>query len=493
VNDLNTKVTGVSGPRRRTLLKGGFVAGTLLAFAGISQAQVAAPADDALTMKGITLYGIVDIGLQYESHGAPFSDYFPAGSADIVQKNSNNSQVGATPSNLSQSRVGLQGIEPLVGDWSGVFKVETFFNPQSGEISDALKSLTQNNGRVASCAGVTPPCSTQTTNLDSSIAGQLFEQSIVGIASPTFGSFTFGRQNTLLADGIAKYDAQGASQAFSLIGLSGTTAGGGDTQDRRLDSSLKYIANFSGFHLGALYKFNGASGSASTGEQAQVGYEFAGASIDAYYAHINDAVSASALSAAQLAMLPAMGLAPDKSLAATISDNTAFGIMANYSFGAPKVFAGYEHIRYANPTDPLESGADDIGGYKLAVVNNAAFPNDKILQVYWAGVKFAVNSSFDLTAAYYGYSQNAYGSGANAGCSTTKSGTCSGTESAVSFSADYRFHEALRRLRRHHVDAGEERARERLRPQHLNRRSDDRSALEVLGLEHRAGSHGHKD
>ena len=439
MNDLNTKVTGVSGPRRRTLLKGGFVAGTLLAFAGISQAQVAAPADDALTMKGITLYGIVDIGLQYESHGAPFSDYFPAGSADIVQKNSNNSQVGATPSNLSQSRVGLQGIEPLVGDWSGVFKVETFFNPQSGEISDALKSLTQNNGRVASCAGVTPPCSTQTTNLDSSIAGQLFEQSIVGIASPTFGSFTFGRQNTLLADGIAKYDAQGASQAFSLIGLSGTTAGGGDTQDRRLDSSLKYIANFSGFHLGALYKFNGASGSASTGEQAQVGYEFAGASIDAYYAHINDAVSASALSAAQLAMLPAMGLAPDKSLAATISDNTAFGIMANYSFGAPKVFAGYEHIRYANPTDPLESGADDIGGYKLAVVNNAAFPNDKILQVYWAGVKFAVNSSFDLTAAYYGYSQNAYGSDANAGCSTTKSGTCSGTESAVSFSADYRF------------------------------------------------------
>jgi predicted porin len=439
VNDLNTKVSGVSGSRTCTFLKGGIVAGTLLAFAGISQAQVAAPADDALTMKGVTLYGIVDIGLQYESHGAPFSDYFPAGSADIVQKNSNNSQVGATPSNLSQSRVGLQGIEPLVADWSGVFKVETFFNPQSGEISDALKSLTQNNGRVASCAGVTPPCSTQTTNLDSSIAGQLFEQSIVGLASPTYGSFTFGRQNTLLADGIAKYDAQGASQAFSLIGLSGTTAGGGDTQDRRLDSSLKYIANFSGFHLGALYKFNGASGSASTGEQAQVGYEFAGASIDAYYAHINDAVSASALSAAQLAMLPAMGLAPDKSLAATISDNTAFGIMANYSFGAPKVFAGYEHIRYANPTDPLESGFDDIGGYKLAFVNNAAFPNDKILQVYWAGVKFAVNSSFDLTASYYGYSQNAYGSGANAGCSTTKSGTCSGTESAVSFSADYRF------------------------------------------------------
>ena len=440
MNDMNTKASASGSARGRALLRGGFVAGTLLAFAGVSQAQVAAPADDSLTMKGITLYGIVDIGLQYESHGAPFSDYFPAGSADIVQKNSDHSEVGATPSNLSQSRVGLQGIEPLVGDWSGVFKVETFFNPQSGEISDALKSLTQNNGRSASCVGVpaTTPCTTQTTNLDSSIAGQLFEQSIVGIASPTYGSFTFGRQNTLLADGIAKYDAQGASQAFSLIGLSGTTAGGGDTQDRRLDSSVKYIGNFSGFHLGALYKFNGASGSANTAEQAQVGYEFAGASIDGYYAHVNDAVSASAISAADMAVLPA-GFAPDKSLAATISDNTTFGVMANYSLGAPKFFAGYEHIKYVNPTDPLAAGFDDIGGYKLAFVSNTAFPNAKILQVFWAGVKFAVNSSFDLTAAYYGYSQNAYGAGADAGCSSTVSGTCSGTENAVSFSADYRF------------------------------------------------------
>jgi predicted porin len=409
-----------------------------MAVAGVAQAQVAAPADDSLTYKGITLYGIVDIGLQYDSHGAPFNDYFPAGSADIVQKNSNHSEFGATPSNLSQSRVGLQGIEPLVGDWSGVFKLETFFNPQSGEISDALKSLTQNNGRSASCVGATTPCTTQTTNLDSSIAGQAFEQSIIGIASPTFGSFTFGRQNTLLADGIAKYDPQGASQAFALIGLSGTTAGGGDTQDRRLDQSLKYVANFSGVHVGALYKFNGSSGSASTAEQGQIGYQFAGASIDGYYSHVNDAISAAAISAADFATLPP-NFAPDKSLAATISDNTAFGVMASYTFGAPKVFAGYEHIKYSNPTDPLAPGFDDNGGYVLAYVNNAAFPNDKILQVYWAGVKFAVNANFDLTAAYYGYSQNAYGTGKNAGCSTIASGTCSGTESAASFSADYRF------------------------------------------------------
>src|ERR1700691_3793679 len=106
------------------------------------------PPDDSLTWHGITLYGVIDIGLQYETHGAPLSDYRPAASGNIVQKNSRESIFGATPSNMGQSRVGLQGNEPLYGDLSAVFQVETFFNPQSGEIADSLKSLTVNNGKT---------------------------------------------------------------------------------------------------------------------------------------------------------------------------------------------------------------------------------------------------------------------------------------------------------------------------------------------------------
>ena len=424
------------GKRGVALLSGALLLAAMLTATGVAQAQstmgpIPQPADGSLTLHGITLYGIVDIGLQYESHGAPFSDYFPAGSADIVQKNSNKSQFGATPSNLSQSRVGLQGLEALgVGDWYGVFKLETYFNPQSGEISDALKSLVQNNGRTAA---------TQTTNIDSSIAGQIFEQSFVGLSSATFGSLTFGRQNTLLADGIAKYDPQGASQAFSLIGLSGTTAGGGDTEDRRVDSSLKYVEHVGPVHFGAEYKFNGASGAANTLVEADIGAEYLGASIDAYFGHVRDAIAVAALSAAQVADLPGLGFSPSNSLTATISDNTTYGIMALYNFGAPKIYAGYEHIQFANPTTPLAAGFDDIGGYKLAFVNNAAFPNDKSLQVFWAGAKYTVLSKLDLTAAYYGYKQNSYGIGKNAGCATNVAGTCSGTEAAVTFSADYRF------------------------------------------------------
>src|ERR1700686_433942 len=87
--------------------------------------------DSSLTWNGITLYGIVDVGLQYQTHGVPASDYFPAGTESIVQKNSNGSITAVTPSNLSQSRSGLSGNEPLTGDWSGVFRLEAVFNPQS--------------------------------------------------------------------------------------------------------------------------------------------------------------------------------------------------------------------------------------------------------------------------------------------------------------------------------------------------------------------------
>src|SRR5580692_4768893 len=266
--------TAVTQARRGGSLLNGLVLGCVLSTAaGVAGAQSAAP-DDSLTWHGITLYGIVDVGLQNQTHGAPISDYFVGGSAEIVQKNSNHSVTGVTPSNLSQSRIGLQGVEPIFGDWSGVFKLETFFNPQSGQISDALKSLVQNNGRPL---GTPAEPGNQSTNVDSSASGQTFIQSLAGFSSKTFGTFTFGRQNTVLADGVAKYDPNYASQAFSLIGISGTTAGGGDTQNRRLDSSVKYVGSFKpaegvGAHLSAQYKFNQSNGgSANTAYEVSFG------------------------------------------------------------------------------------------------------------------------------------------------------------------------------------------------------------------------------
>jgi len=436
--------------RARLAARSSVLAAAVLAATGLAQAQTTAPtsppssADDSLTWHGITLYGIVDMDFQYESHGAPFSNYFISGGSDIVQKNSNNAVSGLTSNGMSQSRIGLQGKESLhFLDWSAVFKLESYFNPASGQITDALKSVTINNGRSLA---------DQSTNIDSSIAGQPFEQAFVGISSPTWGTITFGRQNSTLADLIAKYDPQQTSYAFSLLGLSGTPAGGGDTQDRRLDASIKYDGHFLDnlVHVGLHYKTQNSSaqnyatggwGEAFSAIEGAIGAEYAGASADVFYTKVRDAVGVGPLSATAVSTLPTT-FSLNNTVAGTISDNDSYGVMASYAV-APvpvTVYGGYQHITYMNPSIPLAPGFDDIGGYVLGTVNNTAYAKgDKELQVYWAGARYNVTPHLTAAFAYYGEKQNAYASGANAGCSSTVSGGCSGNFNAFSASLDYHF------------------------------------------------------
>jgi predicted porin len=387
--------------------------------------------EDSLTWHGITLYGVIDIGVQYDTHSAPFTPYRPSASGNIVRQNSGGSVIGLTPSNIGQSRVGLQGIERLNDKISAVFQIETFFNPQSGEIADSLKSLTVNNGRSLA---------TQSVGVDGSSAGQVFQTAWVGFKSSRFGTLTFGRQTTLLLDGTIKYDPNYNATAFGLLGASNTYSGGGAQEDNRLDSTAKYFVGSSELvHLAALYKFGGSHGSADTTFQADIGGDFAGVSLDAYYSKENSAITATSLTAAQVAALRTLGYSVSNVLAATISDNEAYALMARYRFHALKFFAGYEHIVYANPNTPLTAGFQDIGGYVLAFVNNNAYNNSKTVQMYWTGVRYSVSPQLELTAAYYGYHQNAYGTGTQAGCTTALHGTCSGSFEAFSFDVDYRF------------------------------------------------------
>src|SRR5271155_4375983 len=82
------------------LLSSGLLMAAGLVLASAAQAQTAstpAASDSSLTFHGITVYGIIDVGLQYETHGAPLSDYFPAGGNDLLQKNSNSTIFGVTP------------------------------------------------------------------------------------------------------------------------------------------------------------------------------------------------------------------------------------------------------------------------------------------------------------------------------------------------------------------------------------------------------------
>jgi predicted porin len=388
------------------------------------------PPDESLTWRGITLYGVVDIGIQYDTHMAPFTPFRPAASGNIVRQNSYDSPVGLTPSNIGQSRVGLAGLEPLVSDWAAIFQIETFFNPQSGQIADSLKSLTVNNGK---------PLTQQSVGVDGSSAGQAFQTAFVGVRSERFGALTFGRQVTLLNEGMITYDPNYLSTAFGLLGASNSYAGGGSSEDNRLDSTVKYLVDFDQMlHVGGLYKLNGSSGSGRTAVQANVGGSFAGAAVDAFYSKVKSSITSSALSAAQVAALPPE-YTVSNSLAGTVSDNTAYALMGSYKLSSFKLFAGYEYIMYQDPNTPLSAGFVNIGGYVLAFVNNTAYKNPKVNQVYWAGLRYAVIPRLELTAAYYGVHQSAYGSDTQAGCTTDAHSVCSGSLEAFSFDADYRF------------------------------------------------------
>ena len=112
-------------------------------------------------------------------------------------------------------------------------------------------------------------------------------------------------------------------------------------------------------------------------------------------------------------------------------------------FGPVKLFAGYEHVNFANPNSALAPGAFLAGGYTVGVPNNTNFTTDRILQTAWIGARWSVRPDLDLSVAYYHEWQNSFviGNGSNptGTCSNASSAGCSGALDAVSFVADYRF------------------------------------------------------
>ncbi len=375
-----------------------------------------------ISWNGITLYGTVDVGVAYLSHGAPLSQTYGPGLPFVLMSYSNHPLTSLAPNGLSQSKVGLSGVEPLgVLDLKGIFKLETGFNPTSGRLTDGPRSLIDNNG---------VPNNRRTTAADSSRAGQPFQGgAYAGVSSNKLGTLTFGRQNSLMADDLIKYDPQLQSQAFSPIGYSGVSGGLGDTENKALDDSLKYNFAYGPARLAVMYQFGQRSQFPEGSESVDIGADYAGLSVDAIYGKVRGAIAAASLTAAQNAAAP-------NTLAATISDNTAYGLMASYTVKPLKFYAGYEHMKYANPKDPLPVGTVTIGGYVLSVVNNTAYTINRELEYSWAGVRYSFSERLDLSAAYYHFKQNSYNA---KHCSNDSAGSCSGLFHDASFVADYRW------------------------------------------------------
>jgi predicted porin len=397
---------------------------------------------------GVRFYGTVNLGYAYQTNGTPFSkipgspiNFFPG-------KASQGAKWLLAPNGLTQSNAGFQIREPLGGGWSFIGQVETGFDPMSMTIANSVGSVAANKGI---------PLALQTTNGDSVTQGTFYNsQGYAGVSSDTWGALTFGRQNTLMADAVLAYDPMQSSYAFSMLGYFGGFAGGGDTEDRKGTTSVKYRVHYGNVHAGLYGQFGGyQEGNASRGQfLGDVGADFNVGpgvfSADVIGGHTRDGVSLIMIGPTNASGYPINTTTSTTStsqiLTAQISNNTNVMVTAKYTMDKLRLYAGYEWIQFANPSDPVTSFTDVAGAYICAGCNTFNFTNinntsysfkDKILQIVWAGARYAVTDSLDVAAAYYHQDQNNYTA---LDCTiATAHAQCAGTMDAASFLIDWKF------------------------------------------------------
>jgi predicted porin len=406
-----------------------------------------------LTWAGITIYGTIDAGVTYQTHGTPYDPRSAVGASYMIQKQNRSSVWSVAPNGLSNSTIGIKGTVPIGSNFSAVFDLDAGFDPYSWRFSDGPRSVAHNAGLPQDLA---------TAYSDSSRAGQWWNGvGYVGISSPTYGTLTVFRQNSLTLDAVFDYDPFSASYAFSPIGFQGITCGGGNTENCRNSTSLKYRVNIGNFRAAALWQFGGYDqNNASNGAyQVQVGGDVSPwgkgtLSVDAIYSYIRDSVSLSLAPGSNDANGTPIPPFLPQTLTATISDNSAFMFVGRYTNGPWKLYAGYEHITYMAPSDPQTAFTNISGDFLCAGctainntnINNTAFGRNgignRILQVMWVGAKYAVTEDLDVIGGYYHYIQDSFfgtAAGGPAPCSGSEHSQCSGTFDAVSAAIDWRF------------------------------------------------------
>lgn len=168
-----------------------------------------AAAGVAHAQSSVTLYGVVDEGIQYT-----------------------NNQGGKTSWAMSQgglgsSKWGLTGSEDLGGGLHAIFKLENGFNPSNGALG--------NNG---------------------ALFGRM---AYVGLSSDRYGEVRLGRQYDLLFESLVPLAASG-----KFAGGLGAHAGDVDNVwgDFNLNNAVKYLSPvIAGARLGAAYSLGGVAGS----------------------------------------------------------------------------------------------------------------------------------------------------------------------------------------------------------------------------------------
>jgi len=301
-------------------------------------AVAALAAGGAYAQSSVTLYGIVDAGVEFQNN-QPASQGATAG----------HSVTRLTSGNLSGSRWGLRGVEDLGGGLKGLFVLESGFTVDDGK-----------------------------SGQDNRLFGR---QAYVGIGSQ-YGALTLGRHQTPFYDYGLQFDPMAISSKYSIIAQDGQF-------QSRADNSIRYLGTFGGLTVNALYSFGWNTGGAANavpalsttggevpgtwkiGREYSLGLTYAAGpfAVGAIYDETNQGVLAT----------------PDAVVRRA-------SIAGNYAFGPAKAFLGY---RWAKGVDL--GAIPFLPGANLQAVTGAKASSN----LYWAGLGYQLTPAFSLTGAVY--------------------------------------------------------------------------------------------
>ncbi|MEN7528368.1 porin [Cupriavidus sp. 2SB] len=235
----------------------------------------------AQSASNVTLYGIVDAGVEFGNHVTQSNG---AGQPATV-----GNSVRMSSGNLSGSRWGLRGAEDLGNGLKAIFTLESGFDIDTG-----------------------------TSGQGSRLFGR---QAFVGLQG-TFGAVTLGRQQNSLYDLFGAYDPMAVGPKFSLNSVDSAFNG-------RADNALKYTGKFGGLTTTAFYSTGRDNNGEVPGDYkagrnfgAGVAYAAGGFSVGTAYDQYQGATTA----------------VSDKAV-------KRWALGTSYDFQVAKVFAGYRWMR----------------------------------------------------------------------------------------------------------------------------------------------------
>lgn len=206
-----------------------------------AMAMSAMAAASAQAQTSVTVYGLIDTGVEFVNHAST----------------SKSSVTRLSSGTMNTSRIGFRGSEDLGGGLKAIFQLENGFKLDTGAFDGD--------------------------------ANQLFNrQSNVGLEGG-FGRVVAGRSFSTTYDFILPFDPMGYSANYSWVTSAGATGGRKDGMPTGVSNLVKYQGEFGGVKIGAMYGFGEVAGNTSDSAKYGVGLGYGAGpfSVAATYDRVN--------------------------------------------------------------------------------------------------------------------------------------------------------------------------------------------------------------